>query len=173
MVGLLEQNNSVFWNDIPFNNFVLLPSKQAADVFLSDVYPFCSSSLIITADSSYPTDPFIKEMSLKKLANDESPRVVVIGAYILNEIKVKTKKKLILDSLLIDQLDSFKFSGVEITPTFLGFLIESFFAQDKYEMLKADIYDSEWASFFVDEDNYWVQQLLSPTNTPPQKSRPR
>jgi hypothetical protein len=91
----------------------------------------------------------------------------------LNEIKVKTKKKLILDSLLIDQLDSFKFSGVEITPTFLGFLIESFFAQDKYEMLKADIYDSEWASFFVDEDNYWVQQLLSPTNTPPQKSRPR
>ena len=85
---------------VQINSVTIFRSADSAKIFLDKVYPHWTETVIVSADGEFPQDIRLKNLVIDELGKNENLPIIVFGTIALENLKIVSKKKLIMDEFL-------------------------------------------------------------------------
>ncbi len=95
---------------IQINSITVFKSGKSAKMFMEQIYPYWSDSIVVSDDGEYPTDPKLKELVLEKLKTDVNCPVIIFANYLEN-LQIASTRTLGMQYFL--EYDFYRFDSSE------------------------------------------------------------
>jgi hypothetical protein len=127
-----DQSFELWPENCVIDRIVLCESREGAEVFLREVFPYFANCLVVSADRHFPRNEELNERVFRALREDPNLKLVVLGGAALRALTPLTERWWVMDDLVMQDFKrhpSDRAISLALTPQKMAFLIETYFAQ--------------------------------------------